>query len=198
MFKKSNVDIIIVLMSLLIGVFIGYMIGNSLSKEEKTTPTFSEITLDYVYILQIARFDNPSGASNYQSVLAEKNLYSIVVFDKVYYYVYGAISASEEGLSDVKNKYIILGYNPIVKKELLIERTNLIIDNDSLYAFYSECINNLYASLKNENYEISETYNLNPVNIELFTQLTILKTMKNSELRLKAQMQAYKLIIESM
>lgn len=198
MLKKNNIDIIIILMSLVIGVFLGYMIGKKISSGDENIPVVKGSELEYVYILQIAKFDNPSGAKNYQNVLSEKNLDSIVVYDKIYYYIYGGIASSEEKLSDLKNKFSILGYNPIIKKELLIEKTNSCLDNEKLYSFYSECINNLYKSLLDEDFEISEKYNVDPVNIELFTQMTIIKSMKNESLRRKAQMQAYKIIIESL
>lgn len=198
MLKKNNIDIIIILMSLVIGIFLGYMIGKKISSGDENIPVVKESELEYVYILQIAKFDNPSGAKNYQNVLSEKNLDSIVVYDKIYYYIYGGIASSEEKLSDLKNKFSILGYIPIIKKELLIEKTNSCLDNEKLYSFYSECINNLYKSLLDEDFEISEKYNVDPVNIELFTQMTIIKSMKNESLRRKAQMQAYKIIIESL
>lgn len=198
MLKKNNIDIIIILISLAMGIFIGYMIGKKMTTEDKTIDVIKENELEYVYILQIAKFDNPSGAKNYQSVLSGKNLDSIVVYDKVYYYIYGCIASSEEGLNDLKNKFSILGYSPIIKKELLIEKANSYLDNEKIYSFYSECINNLYKSLKGEDFEISEKYNIDPINVELFTQMTIIKSMKNEALKQKAQMQAYKLIIENL
>lgn len=185
MLKKCNIDIIVVLISLLMGLFLGYLIGNKMEKEE-IVKTITTENIEYVYLLQIAKFDNPSGANSYKNVLDNKNLNSIIVYDNVYYYIYGGISYSEEMLENEKNKFSIMGYNPLVKKELLIEKANDFIDDNIKYDFYCECINNLYKSLKNEDYIISDKYNLEPINIELFTQITILKTMKNEELRKKS------------
>lgn len=197
--SNNNFDIVIVIMSLIIGIFIGYLLGTNLdNKTSQTTETGGEIeTLNYIYLLQVARFDNPTGASNYIQTLKSKNLDSICVYDKVYYYIYGGISSKQEDLDNLKNKFYIMGYETIIKKELLEEKANMIIDDTRLYNYYLECINNLYLSLKNEPFTISEIYYIDPINIELFTQLSILTNMKNQELRLKAQLQAYKLIIES-
>lgn len=197
--SNNNFDIVIVIMSLIIGIFIGYLLGTNLDNEtSQTTETGGEIeTLNYIYLLQVARFDNPTGASNYIQTLKSKNLDSICVYDKVYYYIYGGISSKQEDLDNLKNKFYIMGYETIIKKELLEEKANMIIDDTRLYNYYLECINNLYLSLKNEPFTISEIYYIDPINIELFTQLSILTNMKNQELRLKAQLQAYKLIIES-
>lgn len=197
--SNNNFDIVIVIMSLIIGIFIGYLLGTNLDKgTSQTIETGGEIeTLNYIYLLQVARFDNPTGASNYIQTLKSKNLDSICVYDKVYYYIYGGISSKQEDLDNLKNKFYIMGYETIIKKELLEEKANMIIDDTRLYNYYLECINNLYLSLKNEPFTISEIYYIDPINIELFTQLSILTNMKNQELRLKAQLQAYKLIIES-
>lgn len=198
MFKKNNIDIFLVLMSLIIGVFLGYIIGNKYNKDENDINVLKEEKIEYIYVLQIAKFDNPTGAANYQKALKDKSLDSIVLYDKVYYYIYGGIGSSEESLDNIKNKFILLGYNPIIKKELLIEKANSVLDDEILYNFYCECINNLYLSLENKDFEISDRYNVEPINIELFTQITILKTIKNENLRMKAQLQAYKLICESL
>lgn len=197
--SNNNFDIVIVIMSLIIGVFIGYLLSSKfVTNSNQTLETGGEVeSLNYVYLLQVARFDNPTGASKYQETLKSKNLDSIVVFDKVYYYIYGGISSKEEDLENLKNKFYIMGYETIIKKELLVEKANMIIDETNLYNFYLECINNLYLSLKGESFTISEIYYIDPINIELFTQLSILINMKNPELRLKAQLQTYKLIIES-
>jgi len=148
--------------------------------------------------LQVAKFDNAQGATNYKKVLDTKNLESIIVYDKVYYYIYGGIASSEEALTDIKSKYYLLGYETIIKKEYLIDKANSVIDNLELYEFYTESINNLYKSLNGETFQISEKYFINPVNIELFTQLSILLNIKNPELKQKAELQAYKIIIENL
>lgn len=198
MSKKYNIDIISIVMSLIIGIFIGYIISTKIKTEDESINVMKEEKLEYFYILQVAKFDNPSGATNYQKVLNSKNLENIIVYDKTYYYIYGGISENEEGLNDIKTKYYLLGYETIIKKEYLIDKANSVIESLELYDFYSECIHNLYKSLKNESFQISDKYFINPVNIELFTQLSILINIKNPELKQKAELQAYKIIIESL
>jgi len=196
--KKYNIDIISIVMSLIIGVFIGYIISTKINIDPNTEEVLNVPELDYFYILQVAKFDNAQGATNYKKVLDTKNLESIIVYDKVYYYIYGGIASSEEALTDIKSKYYLLGYETIIKKEYLIDKANSVIDNLELYEFYTESINNLYKSLNGETFQISEKYFINPVNIELFTQLSILLNIKNPELKQKAELQAYKIIIENL
>ncbi len=196
--KKYNIDIISIVMSLIIGVFIGYIISTKININPSTEEVLNVPELDYFYILQVAKFDNAQGATNYKKVLDTKNLESIIVYDKVYYYIYGGIASSEEALTDTKSKYYLLGYETIIKKEYLIDKANSVIDNLELYEFYTESINNLYKSLNGETFQISEKYFINPVNIELFTQLSILLNIKNPELKQKAELQAYKIIIENL
>lgn len=196
---KNSIDIITVVMSLIVGVFIGLIISKKIKPNENNINVMEEINnLDYFYILQIAKFDNPTGAINYQKVLNDKNLYSVIVLDNNYYYIYGGISDKEEGLSTYASRYNIMGYDTIVKKELIDEKVNSILDDNVLLEFYLECIHNLFLSLQNKPFVISDKYSLNPINIELYTDLTILTTLKNDDLRYKTQLQAYKLITEAL
>lgn len=198
MAKKYNLDVISIVMSLIIGVFIGYIISTKVKDDEMLEPVLGEENLEYFYLLQVAKFDNPEGATNYQKVLKTKSLDSVIVYDRVYYYIYGGIGSSEEVLSDLKSKFYLLGYETIIKKEYLIDKANSVIESNELYGFYTECIHNLYKSLNNESFVISDIYFVNPINIELFTQLSILLNIKNADLKQKAELQAYKIIIESL
>ena len=199
--KKKDYDVVGILLAVVIGIFLGYLIGTKLninSTEEVLNKEEEKEEIEYVYLLQIAKFDNPDGALNYQNVLKNKEMDTVVVFDGSFYYIYGGIGASEESLKNLQSKFYVLGYETIIKKELLIDKANSIIDNKNYYEFYNEAIHNLYLSLKGESFEISEKYYLNPLDIELFTQLTILMNIKNDTLKLKAQLQAYKIILENL
>lgn len=200
--KKKDYDVVGILLAVVIGIFLGYLIGTKLNFDETLDVSNKEEEpkeeIEYVYLLQIAKFDNPDGAINYQKVLLNKEMDNVVVFDGNFYYIYGGIGASEDALLSLQSKFYVLGYDTIIKKELLIDKANSIIDNKTYYDFYSEGIHNLYLSLKGEQIVISEKYYLNPIDIELFTQLTILMNIKNDTLKLKAQLQAYKIIIENL
>lgn len=203
MIKKRDFDVLGILLAVVIGIFLGYLIGTRFDlggTEEVINPEGeNEIEkIEYIYLLQIAKFDNPDGALNYQTVLKNKEMDAVVVYDGTFYYIYGGISSSEEGLKNLQSKFYVLGYETIIKRELLIDKANSIIDNKNYYDFYSEAIHNLYLSLNNQPFTISEKYYVNPIDIELFTQLTILTNIKNDTLKLKAQLQAYKIIIESL
>lgn len=200
--KKRDYDVLSILLAVIIGIFLGYLIGTKLdfnSTEEVINPNEeNEEVIEYVYLLQVSKFDNPDGALNYQNVIKNKEMDTVVVFDGTFYYIYGGISSSEEGLKNLQSKFYVLGYDTIIKRELLIDKANSIIDNKNYYDFYSEAIHNLYLSLNDQPFTISEKYYINPIDIELFTQLTILTNIKNDTLKLKAQLQAYKIIIESL
>lgn len=200
--KRKDFDVLGILLSVIIGIFLGYLISTKLNINDTTVSVDNKSneneTIEYFYLLQVAKFDNPEGALKYQEVLNNKEIESIVVFDGNFYYIYGGIATNEEALSTLQSKFYVLGYDTIIKKELLIDKANSIIDNKNYYDFYSEAIHNLYSSLKGDEIVISEKYYVNPLDIELFTQLTILSTIKNETLKLKAQLQAYKIISESL
>ena len=81
--KKKDYDVFGVLLAILIGIFLGYLIGTKLDFEntEEVSNEENELkeTIEYVYLLQIAKFDNPEGASNYQKVLSNKEMDTVVI-----------------------------------------------------------------------------------------------------------------------
>lgn len=202
MMKRKDYDVLGILLAVIIGIFLGYLIGTKLNFDDTEDVVSSKESekeeIEYIYLLQIAKFDNPDGALNYQNILKTKEMDCVVVFDGTFYYIYGGIGVTEESLTNLQSKFYVLGYDTIIKRELLIDKANSIIDNKNYYDFYSEAIHSLYLSLKGDPFTISEKYYVNPIDIELFTQLTILQNIKNDTLKLKTQLQAYKIIIESL
>ncbi len=202
MMKRKDYDVLGILLAVIIGIFLGYLIGTKLNFDDTEDVISSKESekeeIEYIYLLQIAKFDNPDGALNYQNILKTKEMDCVVVFDGTFYYIYGGIGVTEESLANLQSKFYVLGYDTIIKRELLIDKANSIIDNKNYYDFYSEAIHSLYLSLKGDPFTISEKYYVNPIDIELFTQLTILQNIKNDTLKLKTQLQAYKIIIESL
>lgn len=193
--KKKDFDVITILIGIIVGAFIGYFIGHS---TEDTQPVINPTQeTGYVYLLQLAKYDNPDGAINFQTLAKNKGFDVEIVYDGVYY-IYGAIGISEESLSQIKLSYEAKGYSCIVRKEYMLDLPNFIIDDQYAYDFYLECINNLINSLSNEQIIISDKYYIEPVNLELFSTLTILQTIQNSSLKARAQLQAYRLLVQNL
>lgn len=197
---KRDFDVVGILLGIIVGILIGYFISSRLIENDTEvggTPVEEEKT-GYIYLLQLAKFDNPEGALNYCTTLKKSDIYTEVVYDASYYFIYGAISNSEEGLSIKKAVIEAKGYSGLVKKEYILDKANRVLDDTTKYDFWLEGINNLIKSLNNEEIIISEKYYLNPVDLEFFSTISILQTIQNEEIKDKVKLQAYRMICENL
>src|SRR5690606_20100769 len=101
--------------------------------------------------------------------LKSKGIYSVAVLDGNNYYIYAGIASSESDLSTLANTITEKGYSPLIKREYILDKPNVVIDEENKYKFYSECVDNLLKSLKSEKLEISAETKANPQNLELFS-----------------------------
>ena len=197
---RRDFDVVGILLGVIVGILIGYFISTKLIKDD--IPASGEVTnenqVGYVYLLQLAKFDNPEGALNYSKNLKKSDIYTEVVYDNGYYFIYGAISNSSEGLELKKAVLEAKGYSTLVKKEYILDKANRVIDDNEKYDFWSEGINNLLKSLNNEEIIISDKYYANPVDLEFFSTITILKSIQNEEIKEKVKLQAYRMICENL
>lgn len=197
---KRDFDVVGIMLGVIIGILIGYFISSRLiEKEIEVGGTIVEEEKEgYVYLLQLAKFDNPSGALNFSDSLKKCDIYTEVVCEGNYYFIYGAISDSEEGLALTRTVIEAKGYSGLIKKEYILDKANRVLDDNVKYEFWLEGINNLIRSLKNEEIIISEKYYINPINLEFFSTISILKTIQNEEIKNKAKLQAYRMICENL
>ena len=139
MSKKRDFDVIGILLGVVIGILIGYFISTRLNINDETflgSNVIEEEVKGYVYLLQLAKFDNPDGALNYVKTVKNKGLNAEAVYDGQYYYIYGAISGSESDLEIQKAVFEATGYTTIVKKEYLIDKANRVLDDQEKYEFW--------------------------------------------------------------
>lgn len=201
MSKKRDFDVVGILLGVIIGVLIGYFISTRLNIRDETVlggEIIEEEVKGYVYLLQLAKFDNPEGALNYVKSVKNKGLNAEAIYDGQYYYIYGAISSSESNLDVQKTIFEATGYKTIIKKEYLIDKANRVLDDPEKYDFWLEGINNLINCLNNEEIIISDKYYSNPIDLEFFSTMTILKTIQNEEIKEKVKLQAYRMITENL
>jgi len=197
--RKKDLDVFGILLGVIIGILIGYFISTKISAEDEVVMSeIQEEVEGYVYLLQFAKFDNPTGALNYINNLKKSDIYAEAVFDGGYYYIYGAISSTEAELEMKKAIFEAKGFSTLIKKEYLIDKANRVLDDTLKYNFWLEGINNLIKSLKGENIEISDSYYNNPVDLEFFSSITLLQTIQNEEIKDKIKLQAYRMIIENL
>ena len=70
--------------------------------------------------------------------------------------------------------------------------------NDYEKIFYKEAIENLLKSLKNEVFIISPDYYIEPINIHLFSNLSVLQNIKNSKIKQYFELDTFKILVETL
>ena len=68
--------------------------------------------------------------------------------------IFMGIANTESELESLKLEFSSKGYNPIIKREYILDKPNIVIDEENKYKFYSECTDNLIRSLKGENWKL--------------------------------------------
>lgn len=202
--KKRDIDLFGILLGVIIGCLIGFFLSGRLNLNS-TKDVFGENVSEekgMVYLLQVGRYTDPASAKTTLDKLKAKNLPAVkveeVLNQKVYYYVYSDISYSSEVILKNKQLYDSEGFETTVKSKYMYGLTEAVDDDPNLKKFWNETIENLFKSLKNEEIIISEQYQINPPNIEVFSYLMTLKGLKNDNIKIKYRLEVYRVIIENL
>ena len=200
MIKKREIDIFGVLLGIVIGCIIGFFLSTRINinhpNDDDNEPTGA--IYGNVFLLQIDKLDSATAALSLISSIKAKDLHAVYVKEGNNYYVYGAIGDSEEALSSPKEIFEYKGFSPIIKKEYILDKPNVVIDNNSEYEFWLECVENLLNELKGETVVISDKTHTDPMNLQVYTMLVALQTVKNVALRDEIRLNIYQEIINNL
>ena len=200
--NKRDFDYVGILIGVIIGLILGYIVGSelnitaSLDESEKEASLVEEV--NYIYTLQIGKFSEADEAKKFYDTAINKGIECVYVTDNNSYYIYAAISTSEEEINNKKDAFSLIGYNGIIKKEYLYNRANNVIENEKEYMFYTEMIDNLINSLNNEIIIIQDDFLVTPIDLELVTWVNMLSSIQNEEYKSKIQLQTFKMILEKL
>lgn len=197
--KRREIDIFGILVGLVIGCVIGFFLSKKINLEIPNLgndPVVAQV--GNVYLLQVEKTSSPLAAEDLIKSLKNKSLYAVAVLDGNNYYIYGGIANSEAELLNLKEKFLEKGYSAIIKKEYILDKPNFVIDDQTKYDFYTECVANLLKSLKGEKLEISSNTRSNPANLELFSSILTMNTIENETLLKEVRLSIYEMIIESL
>lgn len=197
--KKREIDIFGVLVGLVIGCILGFFLSTRINIElphQNDDQVMGQV--GNVYLLQIDKTSNPAIAENVILDLKSKGIYSVAVLDGNNYYIYAGIASSESDLSTLANTITEKGYSPLIKREYILDKPNVVIDEENKYKFYSECVDNLLKSLKSEKLEISAETKANPQNLELFSAILTIDSISNEKLIKEIRLSIYKMITEDL
>lgn len=197
--KRREIDIFGVLVGIVIGCILGFFLSTRINIEMPIDNEDEVLALvGNVYLLQIEKTTNPGNAQNILVDINSKGLYAVAVLYGNNYYIYGGIANTESELESLKLEFSSKGYNPIIKREYILDKPNIVIDEENKYKFYSECTDNLIRSLKGEKLEISAETKANPANLELFSAMLTIDSIQNEKLLSEIRLSIYKMITEDL
>lgn len=196
--KKREFDIFGILLGVVIGCILGFFLSTRINIEAPDNIDETGGQVGNIYLLQIDKVDNPDDAKRIMDKISVKKLYSVAVFDNDYYYIYGGIAITNTDLDDLKLKFEDNGFTPLVKKEYILDKPNSVLENVEANEFWNECVENLIKNLNNQEIIISDKFKDNPINIEVFSFLLALNTIKNPDLLNEIRLNTYEVIIETL
>ena len=151
-----------------------------------------------IYSIQLGNSTNVSSLDLITNRLDVLGIYYQIYQEADKYYIFNSIYDNLEKAQTQKQIMESYGFNVTIRSDYILDLPNTLISSTDEYNFYCEAINNLLNSLKEEEIIISEIYYTNPVNIEIFSNLTVLKNIKNNEIKSNYQLNTFCLLLNKL
>lgn len=199
MFKKEF-DLFGIILGLIIGCVLGYFVFSQIQIEDKSEDkvVISEEIHGTIYSIQLGNSTNVSSLDLITNRLDVLGIYYQIYQEADKYYIFNSIYDNLEKAQTQKQIMESYGFNVTIRSDYILDLPNTLISSTDEYNFYCEAINNLLNSLKEEEIIISEIYYTNPVNIEIFSNLTVLKNIKNTEIKSNYQLNTFCLLLNKL
>ena len=199
MFKKEF-DLFGIILGLIIGCVLGYFVFSQIQIEDKSEDkvVISEEIHGTIYSIQLGNSTNVSSLDLITNRLDVLGIYYQIYQEADKYYIFNSIYDNLEKAQTQKQIMESYGFNVTIRSDYILDLPNTLISSTDEYNFYCEAINNLLNSLKEEEIIISEIYYTNPVNIEIFSNLTVLKNIKNNEIKSNYQLNTFCLLLNKL
>jgi len=199
--KKKEIDLLNILLGLIIGCIIGYFIFSQVkpsNNPEETNKVTNEEIYGTVYTIQLGSNTNKDNLNQTLERLDILGLYYEIYQEGGKYYIFNSVYSS---LEEAQNKKTIIesyGFTVTIRSDYILDLSKNVITSNEQYNFYNEVIVNLLNSLKNQDIIISDQYYSNPVDIELFSNMTMLMTIKNDNIKENYQLNTLCLLLKKL
>ena len=197
---KKEFDLFGIILGLIIGCVLGYFVFSQIQIEDKSEDQVvsSEEIHGTIYSIQLGNSTNVSSLDLITNRLDVLGIYYQIYQEADKYYIFNSIYDNLEKAQTQKQIMESYGFNVTIRSDYILDLPNTLISSTDEYNFYCEAINNLLNSLKEEEIIISEIYYTNPVNIEIFSNLTVLKNIKNNEIKSNYQLNTFCLLLNKL
>lgn len=198
--KKKEFDLFNILLGLVIGVILGYFIFSQIKID--TSPTIKENDdnniYGTIYTLQLGCNNNVDALNSIIERLNILGLYYEIYEEGGKFYIFNSVYDTLEKAQIKKQMVESYGFSVTIRSDYILDLSKNVINTTEQYNFYNEIIMNLLNSLKNEQIIISDIYYSNPIDIELFSNITILMTIKNEQIKENYQLNTFCLLLKKL
>lgn len=187
--KKRDIDLFGILLGIIIGCVLGYFVFSKISVEEKDKPVIqNQEEIGTVYTVVVASDNSLDALKQTIDRLKVLNIYYEIYEENNRIYI---LNSTFNQLEKAQNKKTILEsyeFNPSIRSDYIMDLPKNVINDSKKYEFYQFAIDCLLKSMENEEIIIDEKYYVEPVDIEVFSSLSILQSIKNEEIKLNYQL----------
>lgn len=198
--KKKEIDLFNILLGLIIGCVLGYFIFTQIKPEQTTVdkPTIKENIYGTIYTLQLGCSSDLSSLNSIKERLDILDIYYEIYEEGGKYYIFNSIYSD---INEAQSKKTIIenyGFTVSLRSDYILDLPNNMISSPDKYNFYTDVIKNLLNSLNDEDIIIANEYYSNPIDIQLFSNITILMTIKNDEIKENYQLNTFCLLLKKL
>lgn len=196
--KKREIDLFGILLGIVIGCILGYLVFTNINIEEDDSPAIKEQDSMYgtVYTIQLGTSDKLENLNQTIERLKVLNIYYEVYQENNRFYIFNSIFDSLEKAQNKKTILESYDFSVSIRSDYILDLPKNVITSTEKYEFYVDVVNCLLTSLKGEQIIINEKYYVNPVDIELFSALSILQSIKNDEIKANYQLNTFILLMK--
>lgn len=198
--KKKEFDLFNILFGIIIGVILGYFVFSQLKLTQSgdTTPVTGEEIYGTVYTIQLGCDSNLENLNIIKERLDVLGLYYEIYEEGGKHYIFNSTYDNLENAQTKKQIIESYGFVVSIRSDYILDLSKNKISSSEEYQFYNEIIMNLLNSMKNEQIIISDIYYSNPVDIELFSNISILMNIKNDQIKEHYQLNTLCLLLKKL
>lgn len=198
--KKKEIDLFNILLGLIIGCVLGYFVFSQIKPEQTTieTPVINENIYGTIYTLQLGCSSDLSSLNSIKERLDILDIYYEIYEEGGKYYIFNSIYSDINKAQTQKNMIENYGFTVSLRSDYILDLPNNLVSSPEKYNFYNDVIKNLLNSLNDDNIVIADEYYSNPVDIQLFSNITILMTIKNDEIKENYQLNTFCLLLKKL
>lgn len=198
--KKKEFDLFNILLGVVIGAILGYFVFSQIriNNPIESQPVGNEDVYGTVYTIQLGCNTNLESLNIIKERLDVLGLYYEIYEEGGKYYILNSVYDSLEKAQTKKQIIESYGFNASIRSDYILDLSNNVITSTEEYNFYNEIILNLLNSMKGEAISISDIYFSNPIDIQMFSNITILMTIKNDQIKENYQLNTLCLLLKKL